>query len=95
MYRLFLRNLKIFHNLKRNFKPYSQKSLSAFLKAAVSFQCRTRAARVHEDFQGRNESDSQYYKRIQRETRLSNVTVAELRTVAEEYVKSDNSLKFP
>ncbi len=75
--------------------PHSQKSLQAFLEAAYSFQCRTRAARRHEGLQGRNESDSQYFKRIQRETRLSNVTAAELREAAEEHVKSDNSLKFP
>lgn len=75
--------------------PHSQKSLEAFLEASYSFQCRTRAARIHEGLQCRNESDSQYFKRIQREERVFNAAAAELRAAAEEFVKSDNSLKFP
>ena len=74
--------------------PHSQKSLPAFLELH-SFQCRTRAARMHEGLQGRDESDSQYFKRIQKEQRVRNATAAELRAAAEEYTKADNSLKFP
>ena len=75
--------------------PHSQKSLPAFLEAAESFQCRTRAARRYEGLQGRDESDSHYFKRIQKREKVHNATAAELRAAAEEYIKSDNSLKFP
>lgn len=75
--------------------PHPQKSLQAFLEASNSFQCRTRARRIHEGLQGDDESDSQYFKRIQKQERLHNVSAAELRAAAEEYIKSDNSLKFP
>lgn len=75
--------------------PHTEKSLQALLEAAESFQVRTRTARRHEGLQGRNESDSEYFRRIQRERKAKNVTAAELRAAAEDYVKSDNSLKFP
>jgi hypothetical protein len=45
--------------------------------------------------QGRDESDAQYFKWIQKKERVYNASAAELRNAAEEYVKSDNSLKFP
>lgn len=77
------------------FTPHSQKSLQAFLEAAISFQCRTRAARIHEGLPGRGESDARDFKRIQKEERVHNVAAAELKAAAEEYIKSDNSLKFP
>lgn len=75
--------------------PHTEKSLQAFLEAAESFQARTRTARRHEGLQGRNESDSQYFWRVRREQKSRNVTAAELRAAAEDYVKCGNSLKFP
>lgn len=75
--------------------PHSQKSLESFLEASYSFQCRTRAARIHEGLQGRNESDSQYFKRIQIEQMEENASIDEIRAAAEELAKDEPSLKLP
>jgi hypothetical protein len=75
--------------------PHSEKSLPAFLEAAESFQIRTRTARRHEGLQGRTESDSQYFKRIKYQQKAHNITAAELREAAAEYIKQDQNLKLP
>ncbi|KKG17065.1 hypothetical protein EO98_18455 [Methanosarcina sp. 2.H.T.1A.6] len=59
----------------------------SFLEAAESFQIRTRTACRHEGVNGRDESDSQYFKRIRREQKAHNVTASELREAAAEYIK--------